>query len=425
MPSSSFRPIIFFSLCICWFTSARAEPADEPIIPSSRLPSEADYEAAPFILSSESLGTALGGAGLIKSAGQPQASVVALGFYSSNNSWATYLGLNHYQLQPLPQWLFSAESYRGNYKNSYYYFDLENGNSSPGSNDSDIDDKMLTRGEETFHRLYLEYVIPVGDGKQGAQKSLFSRPSAGKGYNPLENGITSIKISPYHETRYLPEYSDLQRSDTSSGIKFLLEWDNRNSSNNSTYGTDTNINIKRDWGTQDRPSWTTWEFDQSLYLPLGSNSIMRQQVLAMNFYLADTPTWDRNAGDISATGYHRPPEFAGVKLGGFKRLRGYSGSRYYGRSAIVYSAEYRMQPLWQPLQEWPLFNLYEVPWWQWVAFAEAGRVADEFDFNTLHEDMKWSSGLGARFQIEGVVVRAELAFSADSSQFWVMVNQPF
>lgn len=440
---SSKFPIIFTTLCLSWGVGAKAEtstpepessatiPAPEIKIPQAApakvnsIEIDPDYEAVPFMLSGESLGTALGGAMIIKSAGQPQASVVGIGFYSSNHSWMTYLGFNHYQLEALPQWLFSAESLLANYENSFYYLDLEEGGPSPGGNDSDIDDKIETRGEETFNRLYLKYVMPIGDGSRGAQKSLFSRPNAGIGFNPLNNGISSIQISPYSESQYLVEYSDLKRADTSTGIEFKLEWDNRDSSNNSTYGTDSSFTVKRDWGSSDRPSWTTWEFDQSVFLPLGSNSMMKQQVLALNLYLADTPTWNSEASDISATGYHRPPEFAGINLGGFKRLRGYSSGRYYGRSAIAYAAEYRIQPRWQPVQEWPLFNFYDVPWWQWVAFAEAGRVADDFDFGTLHQNMKWTAGLGARFQIEGVVVRAEAAYSGDDNQIWIMANQPF
>ncbi len=442
--SSSFLTLLFL-LFFSWIPDVRAEipvPERTPQIatgiskPESQLSSvnpgsessvsiDPDFEGAPFLLSGESLGTALGGAMIVKSAGQLQASIVGIGFYSSNHSWMSYLGFNYYQLEALPQWLFSAESLLANYESAFYYLDLEDGGPSPGGNDSDIDDKIETHGEETFNRLYLQYVVPIGDGKQGAQRSLFSRPNAGIGYNPLKNGITSIQISPYSESQYHSEYNYLKRADSSTGIEFKLEWDNRDSSNNSTYGTDTSFTVKRDWGASDRPSWTTWEFDQSIYLPLGSNSMMKQQVLAMNFYLADTPTWDSEAGDNSASGYHRPPEFAGINLGGFKRLRGYSSGRYYGRSAIAYAAEYRIQPRWQPVQEWPLFNFYDVPWWQWVAFAEAGRVADDFDLGTLHQDMKWTAGLGARFQIEGVVVRAEAAYSGDDNQIWIMANQPF
>ena len=82
-------------------------------------------------------------------------------------------------------------------------------------------------------------------------------------------------------------------------------------------------------------------------------------------------------------------------------------------------------PDWQPLEEWPIFNLYDVPWWQWVAFIDVGRVADEFSLSTLHEEMKWSSGGAIRFQVEGIVVRTEMSKGSEESLFRVMINQPF
>ena len=54
-----------------------------------------------------------------------------------------------------------------------------------------------------------------------------------------------------------------------------------------------------------------------------------------------------------------------------------------------------------------------------------GRVADNYNLNTLHDDMKWDVGGGVRFQVEGVVVRAELAKGGEESTFRVMINQPF
>lgn len=82
-------------------------------------------------------------------------------------------------------------------------------------------------------------------------------------------------------------------------------------------------------------------------------------------------------------------------------------------------------PTWQPLGGWPVFNWYNLPWWLWVVFAEAGRVAESYHLSTLHSDMKWSAGGGVRFQIEGIVVRTEAALGTEESRFQVMINQPF
>jgi hypothetical protein len=374
-------------------------------------PPSAEFVAVPFAFSSESLSTALGGAMVVKHAGQVQASILGIGLYSSNDSWVTYLSARNYQIPQVDSWLFSVETYQAQFKEGIYYL-----SELPQLNQEA--DKVVTLGDESYTRFHAQYVLPWGRGVNGAARSLARSTEAIK-WNPLTSGVTSIKVSPFVQTRELQGYEYLPQK--SQGVALELDWDNRDNGKNSTQGGQTSLKFSRDFGSEERNSWTTWEFEQSAFFAIGANDWFAQQVMAFNFYLADTPTWNAQSGD----NYHRPPTFAGVSLGGFDRLRGYASKRFTGRSAVLYSAEYRIQPRWQPLQEWPVFNLYDVPWWQWVAFAEAGQVSDEFDAEALHDDLKWSAGIGARFEVESVVVRAELAFGSEDSQFWVMVNQPF
>mgnify|MGYP005999090551 CR=1 FL=1 len=72
-----------------------------------------------------------------------------------------------------------------------------------------------------------------------------------------------------------------------------------------------------------------------------------------------------------------------------------------------------------------MFNLYNVPWWQWALLLEAGNVSDEFSFDSLHEEMKTAYGASIRFEVESIVIRTDFVTGGDESQFWVMVNQPF
>ncbi|WP_220765266.1 MULTISPECIES: hypothetical protein [unclassified Shewanella] len=372
---------------------------------------ESEFVAVPFAFSSESLSTAFGGAGVLKHAGQIQSSILGIGVYSTNNSWVSYLRFNDYQIPTLDQWLFSIETYNARFKEGVYYV----------SNQAEINgdgQRVVTLGDESFTKFHARYVLPFGRGSQGAARSL-GRARTDISWNPLESGVTSVKFSPFTQSRELEGFEFLE--DEAKGLAVELEWDNRDNGKNSTQGGQTSFKVTRDFGNASRNSWTTWEFDQSTFVSIDSNEWFGQQILAFNFYLADTPTWTSGSDD----NLHQPPSFAGVSLGGFERLRGYSSKRFTGRSAVLYSAEYRVQPRWQPLQEWPVFNLYDIPWWQWVAFAEAGQVSDEFSASALHDDLKWSAGIGARFEVESVVVRAELAFSEESNQFWIMVNQPF
>lgn len=390
---------------------------------------EPEFVAVPFIFSTETLSTTFGGAGVVKHAGQAQASILGVGLYSSNDSWVGFLGVNNYQLPNLEQWLFSGEFYQASYKQGIYFVpeDPSQGGSGPNMSESSKTQRIVTEGDESFSKLHIKYVLPWGRGENGAARSLMSRSHSDNfSWDPRESGVTSIELTPFVKTQELLGYEGLPNR--TQGLELTLDWDNRDNGKNSTQGGHTSLTFSRDFGSNDsssdqRESWTIWEFEQSAFFSLGSNSWFPQQILALNFYLADTPTWDRNHS--SSEGYKGPPSFAGVSLGGFEHLRGYTSREFVGRSAVLYSAEYRVQPEWQPLQDWPVFNLYDVPWWQWVVFAEAGQVANSFSASELHDDMKWAVGVGARFEVENVVIRAELAFGEDSNQFWVMVNQPF
>lgn len=392
---------------------------------------EPEFIAVPFIFSTETLSTTVGGAAVLKHAGQVQASILGIGLYSSNDSWVSYLGLSNYQLPKLDQWLFSGEFYRASYKQGIYFVPEGSGGGSlvPSATDSSQTNRIVTQGEETYSKLHIKYVLPWGKGASGAANSLMpSKPSDDLSWDPRESGVSSIEFTPFVKTQELVGYEELPTK--AQGLEIKLGWDNRDNGKNSTRGGQTSLTFTGDFGskgsadgTGSRERWSMWEFEQSAFFSLGSSAWFPQQILALNFYLADTPTW--NEYDSASNNYHRPPSFAGVSLGGFDHLRGYSSRQFVGRSAVLYSAEYRVQPEWQPLQNLPLFNLYNIPWWQWVIFAEAGQVADNFSASELHDDMKWTLGVGARFEVESVVVRAEFAQGEGSSQFWVMVNQPF
>jgi outer membrane protein assembly factor BamA len=226
--------------------------------------------------------------------------------------------------------------------------------------------------------------------------------------------VSSVILTPFYSSRELDIYN---KTEQATGLELTLDWDNRDSVRNPTKGSHTSLEVTLgadSWQSED--IWTKWEFQNSQYYALGPlGELFDQQVLAFDFYTADTPSWN------SA----KPPEQDQVRLGGLYRLRGYTSGRYHGRSAIHYSVEYRVLPDWQPLDDIPVINYYDLPWWQWVLFTEVGRVADEYDAKTLHSDMKWNVGGAVRFQVEGIVVRAEVAKGADEGTFRVMINQPF
>lgn len=381
---------------------------------SSTIKVKPDFAAVPFFFSSENLSTAFGGAGVIKHAGQVQASAMAIGLYTTNDSWVSYLNFNSYQLPNdlASNWLFGAEYYQAFYKEGVYYL--------PSADSAfNHSQRIITQGDESFTRLHIEYILPIANGANGAVASMIPSKQA-INWNPLTSGVTKIKLTPFMQSQSLLN-AHFEPTNT-KGIELLLDWDNRDNGKNSSDGGQTSVKIRQGLAVNDAPSWMTWEFEQSAFFSIGDNDLFRQQIIAANFYLADTPSWSSRNAEHQ---YQRPPSYAGISLGGYQQLRGYSTKRFFDRSAVLYSLEYRVQPHWQPLQEWPIFNFYDVPWWQWVIFAEAGQISDRFSGSALHKDMKWSVGAGTRFEVESVVVRAELGVSQESNQFWVMISQPF
>ncbi|MEF1285748.1 BamA/TamA family outer membrane protein [Vibrio sp. M250220] len=367
---------------------------------------EKDSAFLPFYFSTETLGHTFGVAGVAKGVGQPQAALFGMALYSEKESYVGFVSAFNYALAD--QLLFSTQMYQAQFNDNPYYLGEQ------GSNDSQTGQKTITNGFEQNYQFEFKYLLPWGNVKRHGLMGAFQPIREVSFASPIESGVSSVVLTPFYSSRELDIYN---KADKASGFKFSFDWDNCDSVRNPTKGSHTSLDITAGadrWQSED--IWTKWEFQNSQYYALGPlGEWFEQQVLAFDFYTADTPSWSRV----------KPPEQDQIRLGGLYRLRGYTSGRYHGRSAVHYSAEYRVLPDWQPLDGIPLINYYDLPWWQWVVFAEVGRVADEYDAKTLHSDMKWNLGGAVRFQVEGIVVRAEVAQGADEGTFRVMINQPF
>ncbi|EEZ87951.1 conserved hypothetical protein [Vibrio harveyi 1DA3] len=374
---------------------------------------EKDSAFVPFYFSTETMGSTIGLAGVAKGVGQPQAALFGMGLYSEKDSYVGFLSAFNYALSP--NLLFSTQMYQARFNDNPYYLGDQ------GSNNSSTEDKTVTNGDEENYKLEFKYLLPWGNVREQGLLGAFQPVRDVSFASPVDSGVSSIIFTPFYSSRELDIYND--KKEEATGFSLTFDWDNRDSVRNTTRGSHTSFDLTTGAESlQSEDLWLKWEFQNSQYYSLGPlGDWFDQQVLAFDFYTADTPTWNKCDGLMCA----RPPEQEQVRLGGLYRLRGYTAGRYHGRSAIHYSAEYRVLPDWQPLDDIPLINYYDLPWWQWVAFVEVGRVADDYDLKTLHEDMKWNVGGAVRFQVEGIVVRAEMAKGADEGTFRVMINQPF
>ncbi|SUQ07597.1 Outer membrane protein/protective antigen OMA87 [Vibrio owensii] len=374
---------------------------------------EKDSAFVPFYFSTETMGSTIGLAGVAKGVGQPQAALFGMGLYSEKDSYVGFLSAFNYALSP--NLLFSTQMYQARFNDNPYYLGDQ------GSNNSSTEEKTVTNGDEENYKLEFKYLLPWGNVREHGLLGAFQPVRDVSFASPVDSGVSSIIFTPFYSSRELDIYND--KKEEATGFSLTFDWDNRDSVRNTTRGSHTSFDLTTGAESlQSEDLWLKWEFQNSQYYSLGPlGDWFDQQVLAFDFYTADTPTWNKCDGLMCA----RPPEQEQVRLGGLYRLRGYTAGRYHGRSAIHYSAEYRVLPDWQPLDDIPLINYYDLPWWQWVAFVEVGRVADDYDLKTLHEDMKWNVGGAVRFQVEGIVVRAEMAKGADEGTFRVMINQPF
>ena len=60
-----------------------------------------------------------------------------------------------------------------------------------------------------------------------------------------------------------------------------------------------------------------------------------------------------------------------------------------------------------------------------VAFVEAGRVADDWELDELHSDMKFSFGAGVRLSVRGLIVRVDLAGSEEGAEIQMFIGHTF
>ncbi len=373
----------------------------------------------PIIFDTENMGFSYGAGGVALSAGQPQAALFGSVIGSSNDSVVGMLGAFNYQIPFIPNVYWSADSYRWDITEYQSYSAGEDGYAVRDM-DSPFDQTPLeNKARQT--RIYGRYVIPIADGERASanlnlRNFIPERPQTVKGWTPWTSGVTSIRGMYELSTR---DYTDSGSTTKTGADVFRLRfmWDNTDSWVIPDKGA--RFLAEYSWGADHYGSddWQFWTGQASGFLNLGNvEGWTRQQVLALNLWMSDTPTWNEG---------NRPPDYLGSSLGGLMRLRGYDSYRFYDKSAWAYQLEYRLIPKWQPLTN--LFSKISirVPWWQFAVFADAGAVAPSFDVAEFHKELKWTAGVGMRIFIEGLVFRFDLGVSDEDSSVAVMIDQPF
>lgn len=394
----------------------------------------------PYAFSTESFGLSAGVAVIQNDVLNEGNSWIATAFASKNDAQFVSIYTTNYR----PSWskrltidggfyLFPNPAVRGYFPTNPFN-PVDNPSTMAGSNSSSPDDYVETEGNNNFGRILFHYLLPWGDGADNIDRTIhLTKGIVSDGsvpvtaYNPLKSGRSYINIIPSREVQVYTDENSSKHALVSNVVKFEYAYENVDFNRNPSYGSKTKISLARDFGwfdSEDQYTYVTAEYTK--YFSLGSTNRLAQQVIALNAWTADTPSWVESAtadGKVSISG--RPTPFDGAKLGGIYRLRAYPTNRYNSRAAIYYSAEYRATFKYNPISQSKLLQPFQIDWFQGVVFAETGRVSNRYDLKELHSDMKYDAGVGLRSMIFQQVFRFDVAYGEEGTNMWVMFGHPF
>lgn len=393
----------------------------------------------PFALYSEIFGWAAGGFVGVQGLSQKNMSLYMGGLISTNGTKYGFIQIREFYLPFYPRIYISPDLLGGYFGVLNVYKDpptsppATNPELRAGSNESDKNDFMEVSGYDQWYELKFRYLLPIGHGKENIYFNpvlengiLKSGEMGGTHWNPFISGRTFIDIKPFYRKRV---------AFATNGIEFALTRENTDYYVNPTRGSFQKFAFRRDFGWFDTMvPWSVVETDLRWYLPLNeifSDKNSLPKVLAFDFWTVNTLTWnsydvigqDPEGNEIKQ--YHRPPPYTGAYLGGRYRLRAFYEGRFNDRAAIYYGAEYRHIIDWNPFDLWSVTEKLNVHWLQLAVFAEAGRVAPEWNISTLHTDMKWSAGGGIRIFMNNLILRVDGAYSKEGFYMQMFVDHAF
>jgi len=400
----------------------------------------------PYLFSTEMTGLAGGVGAIAQGLFQPQTTFVGTLFYGVeqdvvNNGMADSVnfsgGLFSFSNVKVPfttRTYLSAWGYTMHIPKDTIYLN--------GTGNSKEEDGLTTTGQNDYFSLMLEYVLPIGEGLDNPDGTYIlkdgfavGRENFGNG-TPFVTGRTALGIKTFYEHYEIENWKETIPWNTSgtapswdnSGLRFYLHHDNTDYNLNPSRGYSFQLQYSDDFGWGDSlQSWNNIEFKYSKYFNLETLSFTKQNVLALNFWTAYSPSWDKNREILPGIDAHRPPPWEGPKLGGFVRMRGYTSNRFSDKAAIYGAAEYRAIIDWNPFKTEKFLKEntpVAIDWFQIVPFVEVGSVNESYDFDLL-SNLKFDAGIGIRAMAAELPVRLDIGVSDEGVHMWVMIHQPF
>jgi len=387
----------------------------------------------PFGFFSDTFGTAIGIGGIYSHVPAPESSLLGAVTVGTTGSFNLALGGAQLRFPGSDRLYLYPLAVAARYMDQ----DLFVGSNNPGfegqragSHDSDPDNIYEATLWDYWAKMEFRYLLPIGDGSgdrflntyviQDGQ--LLRGATGGHSLNPLTSGRTFLLFTPEYRRKTV-ENEELNAPFETLNLEVGLLWDNRDFPMNPSRGGHVELSYQRDVLDSDSLNgWSSLELQTGAVWNLGQNRVAGQRVFTFDIWSAYSPSWE-TAEDGTVT--KRPPPFKGPRLGGFYQLRGFESDRFQDKAALAYTAEYRIIPKWQPLDDLRILNWAKPRYWQMVLFAEAGRVAPHWDLDLLHTDMKMSGGFSIRGMFYQAVCRLDIAFSEEGSRIVAMYGHPF
>jgi hypothetical protein len=418
---------------------------------SSKKPST--WIALPYLFSSDSMGFTVGAVGIFNGFIQPQMTIVATGFVGqeqdvekvqnessviNDTSRASGALLSVSGFRPS----FSKRmfmSFMGSYayfpKQKLYVNGAHDSKQELDSEDPNTLTPLQTQGFNNWLKMDMRYVLPWGEGKETVlpiiemkRGVVVNRLDKGGGM-PFVTGQSIIGTELFY-TRWTADKLLEEPSYNTNGMRLFFIHDNTDYPDNPSRGYNTKLQFSFDAGRGNSTQrWSAIEVGYSHYFALPDHIWTRQNVIALNFWSAYSPSWDqskkRNPDHPDAVlDRYQTPMWEGARLGGWSRMRAYDSNRFNDKAALYGALEYRVIPDFNPMrdQKW---SPIPIDWFQAVFFAEAGRVAPHYHLRTLLDDMKYDVGFSLRALAAKIPVRFDLAVGDEGSNMWVMIKHPF
>ncbi len=392
-----------------------------------------EYNWIPYAFYTKSMGFALGiGAG--KTAWpQEQASMLGTVAIGSRGTYLFAGGASDLRIPGTKRLFLDILMSSGYFIEDTLYVDANPGfpKERAGSNESSNDNYIYGTLWDSWAKFEFFYLLPMGDGADRVVNTyvidkgiLRSGLTGAKSWNPLKSGRTYLRVTPAWRNKTL-DLDDNVTGETLN-VQVGVEYNNFDFPFNPTHGSKQEAYYTYDFTDDDRlGGWGLYEYEYSKVFDLGTESGIKQHGLALDFWTAYVPTWETEMVDGKEVVTKRPPYYEGANLGGFYRMRGYESKRFQDKAAIYGSIEYRIIPKWQPLVKTKIFEYFQLDWMQFALFAEAGRVAPEWQLDTLTTDMKVDAGVSLRGMLMKSVFRLDLAVSEEGARVVAMYGQPF